>query len=158
MKLIATEPDKHYDLYFDGLNWKSGRAFCLTSNIGVPHGPTRNKIVGQLLRGGFTATIARVFSSATATGTTHPPEAMALTRSNIDLFMGTGVIPPIWNDRLQCTLPGQPLRLMAPTPAAHAAVTPVRRCVRASTHSLCPKQGRTRRTATIRWTGIKGTR
>ena len=112
---------------------KSGRAFCLTSNIGIPHGPSRNKIVGQLMRDGFTATIVRVFSSATATGTVHH-EAMALARSNIDRFMDTGVIPSIWTDRLQCTLAGQPLRLMSPTPAAHAAVTPT--TMRARFHTV----------------------
>ena len=133
LHLITTEPDKHYDLYFDGLNWKNGRAFCLTSNTGIPHGPSRNKIVGQLMRDGFTATVVRVFSSATATGTIHH-EAMALARSNIDRFIGTGVIPPIWTDRLQCTLAGQPLRLMAPTSAAHAVVTPT--TMRARFHTV----------------------
>jgi len=133
LRLITTEPDKHYDLYFGGLNWKSGRAFCLTSNIGIPHGPSRNKIASQLMRDGFTATIVRVFSSATATGTVHH-EAMALARSNIDRFMDTGVIPPIWVDRLQCTLADQPVRLMPPTPAAHAAVTPT--TLRARFHTV----------------------
>ena len=114
---------KHYDLFFEGLNWKSGRAFCLTSNIGIPHGPTRSKIVGQLLRDGFTATIVRVFSSATSTGQVHH-EAMAFARSSIDRFIRTGVLAPSMTNRLQCTLTGQPMRLMEPTVAAHAAVTP----------------------------------
>ena len=124
LQLIATEPEYHYDLCFTGLSWKSGRAFCLTSNIGIPHGPTRNKIVGQLLRDGFTATIVRVFSSATASGRVHH-EAMALARSNIDRFIAKGVLPPSMTERLQCTLAGQPMRLMEPTAAAHAVATPL---------------------------------
>ena len=139
LQLITTEPKKHNDLFFDGLNWKSGRAFCLTSNIGIiSHGPMRNKIVGQLLRGGFTATIVRVFSSATGTGQVHH-EAMALARSSIDRFIGTGVLPSSLTDRLQCTMTGQPMRLMEPTAAAHAAVTPL--TLRARLHTLPMYEG-----------------
>ena len=135
LQLITTEPELHYGLFFGGLNWKSGRAFCLTANIGIPHGPTRNKIVGQLLRDGFTATIVRVFSSATSTGQVHH-EAMALARSSIDRLIRTGVLPPNMVDRLQCTLVGQPIRLMEPSAAAHAAVTPTTLRARFHTASM----------------------
>ena len=39
MRLIPTEPEAHYDTNLTSLNWRSGRAFCLTSNIGIPDGP-----------------------------------------------------------------------------------------------------------------------
>ena len=128
LQLITTEPEDHYGVYLSGLNWKSGRAFCLTSNIGIPHGPTRSELVGQLLRDYFTATIVRVFSSAaacaTATGQVHY-EAMALARSSVDRLICTGVLPKGMTDRLQCTMVGRPMRLMKPTAAAHAAATPL---------------------------------
>ena len=135
LQLITTEPDMHYGLFFGGLNWKSGRAFCLTANIGIPHGPARNKTVGQLLRDGFTATIVRVFDSASSTGQVHF-EAMALARSSIDRLLRTGVLPPSMVDRLQCTLVGQPMRLMEPSAAAHAAVTPTTLRARLHTASM----------------------
>ena len=135
LELITTEPDRHYSLFFAGLNWKSGRAFCLTANLGIPHGPQRNKIVGQILRDGFTATIVRVFDSASSTGQVHF-EAMALARSSIDRLLRTGVLPPSMTDRLQCTLVGQPMRLMQPSAAAHAAVTPTTLRARLHTASM----------------------
>jgi hypothetical protein len=42
-------------------------------------------------------------------------------------------------DRLQCTLPAQPLRLMQPGPAAHAVVTP--NTLRARLHTVSMWQG-----------------
>ena len=50
---------------------------------------------------------------------------MTLARSSIDRFIGTGVLPSSMTDRLQCTMTGQTMRLMEPTAAAHAAVTPL---------------------------------
>ena len=135
LQLITTESDRHYSLFFAGLNWKSGRAFCLTANIGIPHGPARNKTVGQLLRDGFTATIVRVFDSASSTGQVHH-EAMALARSSIVRLIRTGVLPPNMVGRLQCTLVGQPIRLMEPSAAAHAAVTPTTLRARFHTASM----------------------
>ena len=123
LELITTEPDKHYSLYFLGLDWTAGRAFCVTANIGIPFGPQRNKLVGQILRDGFTATVVRVFDGASSTDQVHF-EAMAQARSSIDRLLHTGVLPPSMTERLQCTLPDQPFRLMRPGPAAHAVVTP----------------------------------
>ena len=139
LECIATDPDSHYSLFFGSLNWKSGRAFCLTSDIGIPHGQSRNKIVGQLLRDAFTATVVRVFSSASSTGSVYPEESMALARNNVDRLMRTGVIPPSMVGHLQCTLAGQPVRLMQPDAAAHAAVTPT--TLRARWHTMSMWKG-----------------
>ena len=133
LQLITTEPDRHYSLFYAGLDWKAGRAFCLTANLGIPFGAQRNKLVGQLLRDGFTATIVRVFECASSTDVVHF-EAMALARSSIDRLLHTGVLPPSMTERLQCTLPGQPMRLMQPGLAAHAAVTPI--TLRARLHTV----------------------
>ena len=89
LQLIPTEPESHYDTNLTSLNWRSGRAFCITSDIGIPAGPERNRMVSALLRDCFTATVVRVFSSATATEQTHF-EAMAFARSCIDRFIGEG--------------------------------------------------------------------
>ena len=115
LQLIPTELESHYDINLTSLNWRSGRAFCLTSNIGIPDGPERNKIVSALLRDCcFTATVVRVYSSATATGQTHF-EAMAFARSCIDRFVGDGLLPTGMMDCLQCTTLGHPMKLVEPT-------------------------------------------
>ena len=111
LQLIPTESECHYDINLTSLNWRSGRAFCLTSNIGIPDGPERNKIVSALLRDCcFTATVVRVYSSATATGQTHF-EAMAFARSCIDRFVGDGPLPTGITDRSQCTALGHPMKI-----------------------------------------------
>ena len=107
------------------LNWRSGRAFCITSNIGILDGLERNLMVSALLRDCFIATaVVRVFSSATATEQTQF-EAMAFARSCIDRFIGEGPLPKGVTDRLQCTALGHPMKIVEPTAAAHAAVTPL---------------------------------
>jgi hypothetical protein len=35
----------NYGAFLTGLNWTIGRAFCITSNIGVPLGPGRNRTI-----------------------------------------------------------------------------------------------------------------
>ena len=64
---------------------------------------------------------------------------MALARSSIDRLLRTGVLPPSMTDRLQCTLAGQPMRLMQPGVAAHAAVTPT--TLRARLHTVSMWEG-----------------
>ena len=135
LELITTEWDKHYSLYFLSLDWAAGRSFCVTANIDIPFGPQRNKIVGQLLREGFTATVVRVFDGASSTDQVHF-EAMAQARSSIDRLLHTGVPPPGMTERLQCTQPDQPFRLMRPGPAAHAEVTPTTLRARLHTASM----------------------
>ena len=139
LKLITTEPEAHYGICLTGLNWRSGRAICLTSNIGIPEGPSRNKIVSALMRDGFTATVVRVFSCATATDQVHHG-AMAFARSCIDRFIGAGVFPTSMTDRLQCTTVGHQMRLLEPTSAAHAAVTPLTLSSRFHTVSMTNAQ------------------
>ena len=140
LKLITTEPEAHYGICLTGLNWRSGRAFYLTSKIGIPQGLSRNKIVSALMRGAFTATVVRVFSCATATDQVHHG-AMAFARSSIDRFIGKGVLPSSMTDRLQCTKVGHPMRLLEPTSAAHAAVTPPTLASRFHTVSMTNAQG-----------------
>ena len=140
LEAYPDRPEAHYDINLTGLNWRSGRAFCLTSNIGIPDGPERNKIVTALMRDCFTATVVWVFSSATATGQTHF-EAMALARSCIDRFIGAGVLPTSMTDRIQCTTVGHPMKFVEPTAAAHAAVTPLTLQTRLHTVSMMKPQG-----------------
>ena len=140
LQLIPTEPESHYDTNLTSLNWRSGRAFCITSDIGIPAGPERNRMVSALLRDCFTATVVRVFSSATATEQTHF-EAMAFARSCIDRFIGEGPLPKGVTDRLQCTALGHPMKIVEPTVAAHAAVTPLTLQARLHTISMMEPGG-----------------
>ena len=50
---------------------------------------------------------------------------MAFARSCIDRHLGSGLLPKSMTDRLQCTALGHPTKLVEPTAAAHAAVTPL---------------------------------
>ena len=105
LQLISTEPEFHYDINLTSFNWRSGRAFCITSNIGIPDEPERNRIISALLRDCSTATVVRVYSSATATDQTHF-EAMTFAFSCIDCFIGDGPLPTGMTDRLRCTALG----------------------------------------------------
>ena len=140
LQLIPTEPADHYDINLTGLNWRSGRAFCLTSNVRIPEGPARKKIVSSLMRNCFIATVVRVFSCATATDRIHYG-AMAFARSSIDRFIAAGVLPTSMTDRRQCTTVGHPMRLLEPTSAAHAAVTPLTLPSRFRTVPMTKAQG-----------------
>jgi hypothetical protein len=86
-----------------------------------------------------------VCSSATATDQTHF-EAMAFARRCIDRFIGDGPLPTGMTDRLQCTALGHPMKIVEPTAAAHAAVTPF--TLQARLHTV----------PMIRWTAASGTR
>ena len=96
--------------------------------------------MSALLRDCFTATVVRVCSSAAATGKTHF-EAMAFARSCIDRFVGDGLLPTGMMDCLQCTTLGHPMKLVEPTAAAHAAVTPLTLQARLHTVSMMEPQG-----------------
>ena len=50
LRLIPTEPECHCDIYLTSLNWRSGRAFCITSNTGTPTRPERNRTIATMLR------------------------------------------------------------------------------------------------------------
>ena len=125
LELISIEPERHYDIFLTGLNWKSGRACCITSIIGVQMGQERNRTIATMARGGYTAACGvRVFSCATASGQTHYGK-MAFARSCTDKHLSRDYLPTTMTDRLQCTTLGNPMKLAEPTAAAHAAVTPL---------------------------------
>ena len=123
LQLISTEPERHYGIFLTRLNWKSGRAFCITSNTGIPMGQERNRTIASMMRECYTAFVVRVFSCATAPAQTHY-ETMAFARSCTDMHLNRDHLPKTMTDRLQCTALGHPMKVSEPTAAAHAAVTP----------------------------------
>ena len=119
LEFISIEPERHYGIFLTGLNWKkSGRPFCITSNIGVPMGQERNRTIA------INDCVVRVFSCATAFGQTHY-ETMAHARSCTDKHLKRDHLPKIMIDCLQCTALGHPMKLLEPTAAAHAVGTPL---------------------------------
>ena len=93
-----------------------------------------------MLRECYTASVVRVFRSATATDQTHF-EAMAFARSSIDRHLGSGLLPKSMTDCLQCTALGHPTELVEPTAAAHAAVTPLALQARLHTIPMMQPEG-----------------
>ena len=121
VQLISTEPECHYAIFLTGLNWKSGRAFCITPSIGIPMGQERNRTIATMLRECSAACVVRVFRCATAPAQTHY-EMMAFARSCTDKHLNRNHPPKAMTDRLQCTALGYPMKLSEPTAAAHTAV------------------------------------